>query len=155
MGLACLKGTSWQSRDPVCLWIPGLTGLGGHSLAEQRLWVCGSPAWQALEAQACRVNIVQGCVGLLGLAQQNGNCACLYLQCSRPWGHDWQSRDVQGWEHIPAKWSSCRAVQVLGTRPGRDHAGLCGPGGGHDLAEIVNVCGFLALRAHPTEILLL
>jgi hypothetical protein len=29
MGLACLKGTGWQSEDPVCLWIPGLTGLGG------------------------------------------------------------------------------------------------------------------------------
>jgi hypothetical protein len=50
----------------------------------------------------------------------------------------------------------------------RDHAGLCkswvcGPEeimqgsaglGGRGLVEIINVCGSLALRAHPMEILL-
>jgi hypothetical protein len=41
-----------------------LTGFGGHSPAEQRSCMCGSLAWQALGAQACGVNIVQGCAGL-------------------------------------------------------------------------------------------
>jgi hypothetical protein len=139
------------------------------------LRVCGSLAWQAwrawsstmeivhmwvpsfagLRAQVCGVNIVQGCAGLGGMAsrveivqgwgvwpskmellkgctgfgvmaQQNRDCACLYLQCGRPWGCG------------PAEQSSCRAVQGWG---------LCG------LVEIVNVCGSLALRAHPMEIL--
>jgi hypothetical protein len=31
--------------------------------------------------------------------------------------------------------------------------GCAGLGGGRDLVEIINVCGSLALRAHPTEIL--
>jgi hypothetical protein len=34
------------------------------------------------------------------------------------------------------------------------HAGLCRPGG-HSLVEMVNVCGHLALRAHPMEIMVL
>jgi hypothetical protein len=46
--------------------IPG----GGRGPAEQRSWVCGSLAWQALEAQACRVDIVQACASLGGMAQQ-------------------------------------------------------------------------------------
>jgi hypothetical protein len=33
--------------------------------------MCGSPAWQALGTQACRLNIVQGCAGLQVMAQQN------------------------------------------------------------------------------------
>jgi hypothetical protein len=58
---------------------PWLDRLGGHSAAERRSSVCGSPAWQALGAQACGVNIVQGCAGLGGVAQQSRDRGCLYL----------------------------------------------------------------------------
>jgi hypothetical protein len=47
MGLACLKGAGQWSGDPVCLWIPSLTGLGGVA-QQNRDHVCGSLAWQAL-----------------------------------------------------------------------------------------------------------
>jgi hypothetical protein len=49
---------------------PWLDRLGGCSQAEQRLCVCGSPAWQALGAQPCRVNIVQCCAGFGGVARK-------------------------------------------------------------------------------------
>jgi hypothetical protein len=58
----------------------------------------------------------------------------------RLWGRGWQSR--------------CRAG--LGTAAQHDGAlaGLCRPGGGwRVLAEIIGVCGSLALRAHPMQIL--
>jgi hypothetical protein len=80
-----------------------------------------------------RAEILQGCSGLRGMAGKAEMC--------RAGGHS------------PAKWSSCRAVQVLDMRPGRDCAGLCRPGGLRGLVEIVNVCGSLALRAHPMDIL--
>jgi hypothetical protein len=69
VGLAYLKGSGWQSGDPACLWIPGLTGSGGHDQAEQRLcvWVL---ALQALGAQPCKVNIVQCCAGFGGMANK-------------------------------------------------------------------------------------
>jgi hypothetical protein len=54
-----------------------LTGLGGCSPAEWRLCVYGSHAWQTLGAQACGVNIVQGCAGLGGVAQQSRDHAGL------------------------------------------------------------------------------
>jgi hypothetical protein len=47
---------------------PCLHRLGEHSQAEWRTCVCGSPAWQALGAQPCRVNIVQCCAGFGGVA---------------------------------------------------------------------------------------
>jgi hypothetical protein len=59
---------------------PGLDRLGGRGPAEQRSCMCGSLAWQALGAQACGVNIVQGCASLGVVAQQKGDGACLYLQ---------------------------------------------------------------------------
>jgi hypothetical protein len=82
--------------------------------------VCGSPPWQALGAQACGVNILQGCAGFGVLAQQNGDRVCLYLRCGmpegmaqqsgdlaglcRPWGHGQQSRDLAGlWGPQPSK----------------------------------------------------
>jgi hypothetical protein len=95
MGLACLKGTGQRSGDPACLWIPGLTGLGS-SPEEQRSCMCGSLAWQALGAQACRVNIVQGCAGFRGVAQRNGDHACLYLWWGRPWGCGPAKQRLQG-----------------------------------------------------------
>jgi hypothetical protein len=137
-------------------------GEGGRDLAEWRSCVCGSPAWQALVAQACGVDIVQACAGLEGTAQWNRDCACVYFRCGSSCGH------------VPAKQRSCRPVQALGSWPSgmeivrvcisgmaghegvawqsRDCAGLCRPGG-HGLAEIVNVCGSLAFRACPREIL--
>jgi hypothetical protein len=64
----CLKGIGQWSGDPVCLWIPGLTGLEGrHGGAERRSCVCGSPAWQPLGAQPCRVNIVHCCADFGGM----------------------------------------------------------------------------------------
>jgi hypothetical protein len=54
----CLKCVGWQSGDPACLWIPSLTDLGGVA-QQNRDCVCGSPAWKALGAQACGVDIVQ------------------------------------------------------------------------------------------------
>jgi hypothetical protein len=58
---------------------------GGHGSAEWRLCVCGSLVWQALGAQACRVDIVHTYAGLEGPAQLNRDHACLYLQHGRPW----------------------------------------------------------------------
>jgi hypothetical protein len=88
MGLACLKGSGWQSGNPACLWNPGLTGLGG-------------------------------------VAQQNGDHVCV-----GPW-----FGKLEG--HRLVVWILCRAVQALGVW----------------LGGIVNVCGSLALRACPMEIL--
>jgi hypothetical protein len=70
VGFACLKGAGQPSGDPACLWILGLTGLGGHGIAERKLCMCAPPAWQALGAQAYRVNTVQGCVGLGGVVSR-------------------------------------------------------------------------------------
>jgi hypothetical protein len=96
----------------VCLWIPGLTGMGrGRGPAEWKLCLCGSPAWQALGAQACGVNVVQGCAGLGGLAQRKGDHECLYLWHGRHWGDvAQQSRDLAG---------LCRPG--VGAWPDRDH----------------------------------
>jgi hypothetical protein len=47
MGLVCLKGMSWQSGDPACLWIAGLAGFRG----------------------TFPVEIVQDCAGVRGAAQ--------------------------------------------------------------------------------------
>jgi hypothetical protein len=120
VGLACQKGTGRRSDAPVCLWIPSLTGLGGA--VEQNEFMCmwggGYPAWQALEAQPCSVNIVRCCAGFGGMA----------------------SRDRAG----------------LGSASQQDGApaGLCRRvGQRRGLGDIVNVCGSLALRACPTEIL--
>jgi hypothetical protein len=127
MGLACLKGAGQQSGDPVCLW-SWLDRLGEHGPAEWRSCVCGSPALQALGAQACGVNIVQGCAGLGGMAQQKW----------RSWGFVSPAAGFGG-----VYWQS------------RDHTGLCRPGSqGAWPGGDVNVCGSLALRARPTEILL-
>jgi hypothetical protein len=91
MGLVCLKGTGQWNGDPACVWIPGLTGLEALA-AEWRLWVCGSLALQALGVQACKVNIVQGCAGLGGMAGKAEVC--------------------KAGGHSPAKQSSCRVVQA-------------------------------------------
>jgi hypothetical protein len=64
-GLRPVEWSSCVSMDP---W---LDRLGRCGPAEWRSWVCGSLAWQALGAQACGVNIVQGCAGLGSVAQQN------------------------------------------------------------------------------------
>jgi hypothetical protein len=45
-----------------------LDRLGGAWSSRMEILCVGSPAWQALGAQACRVNIVQGCAGLGGVA---------------------------------------------------------------------------------------
>jgi hypothetical protein len=115
VGLAFLKGAGQQSGNPVCLWIPGLTGLVGVSVQQNGDRVCvggGSPVWQGLGAQGCGVNIVQGCACLGDMAQWNGDHTCLYLWCSRPWGSGLADQ------------RSCRAVQswVCG-RQCRDRAG--------------------------------
>jgi hypothetical protein len=79
--------------------------------------MCVFPAWQALGAQACRVNTVQGSAGLGVVAQQNGDHVCLYLWRSRPWGCG------------PAAQRSCRAVQAWGGAwPGGDRKCLWIPG---------------------------
>jgi hypothetical protein len=80
VGLACLKAADQQSGDPAYLCIPWLTGLRGRSSAEWRSCICGSLAWQALGTQACGVNIVWGCAGLGGVAQQR---SCRAVQA---WG---------------------------------------------------------------------
>jgi hypothetical protein len=59
------------------------------------------------------------------MGQCNGDRACVYAWCGRPWGHG------------PAKHRWCRAVQAWR----------------HGLAEIMNICRSLALRARPMEIL--
>jgi hypothetical protein len=135
---------------------PWLDRLGGGGLAEWWSWVCGSTAQQALGAQACGVNIVQDCAGLGDMAPRNGDCICLYLQCGWPWGMAWQSRDLarlcRPWG---PGWQSRDSAGLWGTaQQNRAPAELCRPGGVCGLAEIINVYGSLALRAHPTEILL-
>jgi hypothetical protein len=60
---------------------------GGCGPAEWRSYVCGSLAWQALGAQACRVDIGQAWAGLESTTQQNGDHACVYLRRGRPWGY--------------------------------------------------------------------
>jgi hypothetical protein len=42
MGLACLKGAGWQSRNSACLWILGLAGVGGAA-QQNRDGVCVAP----------------------------------------------------------------------------------------------------------------
>jgi hypothetical protein len=122
----------WVSMDP---W---LDRLAGHGPAEWRSWVCVSLAWQALGAQACGVNIVQGCVGLGGMAQWDGDRVGLYLQCGRPWGHvPAEQRSCRAGGHSPKKQSSCRAVPTLRVWPSQ--------------MEIVRVCisGMAGLGAWP------
>jgi hypothetical protein len=80
--------------------------------------VCEFLAWQALGAQPCKVNIVQGCAGFGGMASK--------------------AEIIQSWGAWP------RETELL-----QGCAGLVGGG----LAEIVSVCGSLALRAPPTVIL--
>jgi hypothetical protein len=149
VGLACLKGTGQLSRDPACLWIPGLTDLGG-TIEQNGDCVCGSWAWQALGAQPCRVNIVQCCAGFRGVASK--------------------AEIVQGWRAQPSKSELLQCCAGLGSLAGKAEivqgsgawpskmellqgcAGLRG-GRGCGLAEILNICGSLALRTPPTEIL--
>jgi hypothetical protein len=107
----------------VCLWIPGLTGFGGVcSPAEGRLWVCRS--------LACRVNIVQGYVGLGGMAQWTEIvCVCIssaaglggVYQQSRdlaglcwPWGLAGKAEIMQGGGDSQPKQSSCRLCRLGG-----------------------------------------
>jgi hypothetical protein len=100
--------------------------------------------------------------GLRGTGLWSGYCIGL----CRPWGHgpvEIIAADLGAW---PAEQRSCRAVQALrawlakqrcaglGAQPSEMEllqgcAGLEGRG----LAEMVNVCDSLALRAPPTEIL--
>jgi hypothetical protein len=87
------------------------------------------------------VNIVQGCVGLWGVAQQNGDSAGLYLQPCRPW------------MRVPTEQRSCRAVQALEVWQAKQRlsrtrgcgalAGLCRPRG-HGPAEW-KLCMFVSL----------
>jgi hypothetical protein len=107
---------------------PQLDRLGARGPSERRWCMCGSLAWQALGAQACGVNIVQGCASLGVEAQWNRDSACLYLWHGRPWGH------------VLAKQRSCRAVQALGVWPAKQR--LCRVGG-HRLAKIVQGCAGL------------
>jgi hypothetical protein len=149
--------------------------------------VCQSLAWQALGAQACRVNIVQAwrarpsgteivgvCIscaaGLWGGPAKQRSCRA--VQALGTWLAKQRLCKARG--HGPAKRSFCRGVPALGSRPSRMEvcvcissvpglgsvawqsgacAGLFRPGGACGLADILNVCGSLALRAHPTEIL--
>jgi hypothetical protein len=97
-----VESRSCMSMDP---W---LDRFGGHSPAEWRSWVYGSPAWQALGAQACRVKIVQGCVGLEGVAQQ------------RSW------RAVQAWGAWPGGDRKCLWIPGLKAPSHRDPAVLRG-----------------------------
>jgi hypothetical protein len=62
VGLVCLKGADWQSGDPVCYGIPGLTGLGG-TVEQNGDHVC--VVW------------VPSLTGLRGTALQSENCAVL------------------------------------------------------------------------------
>jgi hypothetical protein len=129
--LACLNGTVWLSGDPVCLWIPGLTGFGGVcSPAEGRLWVCRS--------LACRVNIVQGYVGLGGMAQWT-EIVCVCISSAAGLGGVYQqSRDLAGlcwpwgaWPNPMEIMCVCISGEAgLGTWAGRaDLSGLCRPWG--------------------------
>jgi hypothetical protein len=104
--MACLKGAGWWSGNPACLWIPGLTGLGG-TVEQNRDCVCGG---------------VPGLEALRGTALQSEYCAVV----CRLWGHDQQSRD-----HVQlgsaAQQDIAPAVLCRPWEPGRqsrDHAGL-------------------------------
>jgi hypothetical protein len=67
MGLVCLKGTV---ADPACLcWLDRLGGVR-CMIKQNEDCVCGSPAWQAFGAQPCRMNIVQRCARLGGMASK-------------------------------------------------------------------------------------
>jgi hypothetical protein len=92
---------------------PWLDRLGELSPAERRSWVCGSPAWQALGAQACGMNIVQGCVGLGGVAQWMEIVWVCISSTAGLGGVYWQSRDLAG---------LCRPWRCGGQS--RDRAGL-------------------------------
>jgi hypothetical protein len=145
-GLGVPEGRMWVEWGILCVYGSLAWQAWGARSSRMEIMGVGVPVLAGLGAQACGVNILQGCVGLGGMAQLNWDCAGLYLQHSRPWGHvlakQRSCRAVQALEawlakqrlcraggHIPAKWSSCRAVQVLGAWPGRDCAGLCRPGG--------------------------
>jgi hypothetical protein len=77
VGLACMKGVGQRSGDHSCPWIAGLAGFRGMVPAE----------------------IMQACVGVRGVGQQNGNGADL----CRP--------------EVVALWRSCLCVD----------RGLCRP----------------------------
>jgi hypothetical protein len=79
---------------------------------------------------------VPSLAGLIGTGLQSEYSAVL----CRPWGHGRQSRDRAGLGGL--------------AQPNGAPIGLCRPGGGRGgLVETINVCGSLALRARPTEIL--
>jgi hypothetical protein len=112
---------------------------------------------QGWRAWPCKTELLQGCAGLGGVAGQNRDHECLYFQHGRPWGMAQQSRDLPG---LCRPWGcglQSRDHAGLGGMAQQNGApaGLCRPvvGEGPGLAEIVNVCGSLALRAHPMEIL--
>jgi hypothetical protein len=119
------------------------------------------------------MDILQACAGLEGMAQWNRDLVCVYPRHGRPWGcgpaeqrlcklvqalEAWTSRDSAGLEG-PTQWNGdCVCVslvwQTLGMWPGRaEMVQGCAGLGGCGLAEMVNVCGSLALRAYPTEIM--
>jgi hypothetical protein len=96
MGLACLKGTGWWSGDPGCLWIPGLTGLGG---VVQQTEILGM--W------------IPCLAGLRGTGLWSGYCAHL----CRPGGHspaEWRSCMCvpQAWQDLGALLSTVKIMQA-------------------------------------------
>jgi hypothetical protein len=114
VGLVCLKGTGQWSGDSACLWIPGLTSLGGvvqqnrdcayvgpwlgrpwgHSPAEQR----SCRAVQALGVCSNGMEIVCVCIsgpaGLGGMAWQSRDLA----GCANLGGVASKAENMQGWE---------------------------------------------------------
>jgi hypothetical protein len=134
-----------QNGDCVCMG-PWLGRPYRHSLAE---WILCTVVQALGGGHQSRDCAVLGSVGLGNMAQQDGAPAGM----CRPWERGRQSRDHAGlgsmtqqdgapaglcrsWVRGPQ--SSCRAMQVRGV---------------HGLVEIINVCGSLAVRAHPMEIL--
>jgi hypothetical protein len=71
-GLTGLGGMAQQSGG-----CAGLCRPGGRGPVEQRLCVCGSPAWQALGLWPGRAGIVQACAGQR--AWPSGEHECLWI----------------------------------------------------------------------------
>jgi hypothetical protein len=109
--------------------------------------VCVGPQLGRPWEQLCRVNIVQYCAGFRGMASK--------------------AEIMLGWGVPPSKMELLQGCAGLGRLAGKAEI-LQGWGpqlsmmellqgctglGGHGLVEIVGVCGSLALRAPPMEIL--
>jgi hypothetical protein len=148
---------------------PWLDRFGGHSQAEQKSCVCWSLAWQALRAQPSRVNIVQCCAGFGGVVSKaeivqgwgaQPSEMELLQGCVGLGNLAGKAEIAQGWGAWPSKMEFLQGCAGLGSLAGKAEIaqgwgvwpsemellqgcaglGVCG------LANIINICGSLALR---------